>query len=102
MKEIIVKDGHDIILTRTPVGAHANVPHRLVCHSPTGFEWGYGGSGPADLALNILTVFVDDDSARGLHQSFKWEFIATMAHEGGVIKAQAIIEWIEANIKSIL
>jgi hypothetical protein len=25
-----------------------------VCHSPTGFNWGYGGSGPADLALSIL------------------------------------------------
>ena len=23
-------------------------------HSPTGFEWGYGGSGPAQLALAIL------------------------------------------------
>lgn len=28
--------------------------HRIVYHSPTGFEWGYAGSGPADLALNIL------------------------------------------------
>src|SRR5512135_81505 len=26
----------------------------LVKHSPTGFSWGYGGSGPADLALSIL------------------------------------------------
>src|SRR5262249_40617485 len=23
-------------------------------HSPTGFEWGYGGSGPAQLALAII------------------------------------------------
>ena len=23
-------------------------------HSPTGFEWGYGGSGPAQLALALL------------------------------------------------
>ncbi len=23
-------------------------------HSPSGFEWGYGGSGPAQLALAIL------------------------------------------------
>lgn len=26
----------------------------LFNHSPTGFEWGYGGSGPAQLALAIL------------------------------------------------
>jgi len=25
-----------------------------VYHSPTGFEWGYGGSGPADLARSIM------------------------------------------------
>jgi hypothetical protein len=29
------------------------LPH-VVRHSPTGFEWGYGGSGPADLALSIV------------------------------------------------
>ena len=26
----------------------------LANHSPTGFEWGYGGSGPAQLALALL------------------------------------------------
>jgi hypothetical protein len=31
------------------------VPLRhVVKHSPSGFSWGYGGSGPADLALSIL------------------------------------------------
>jgi hypothetical protein len=30
------------------------VPH-LVHHSPTGMEFGYAGSGPADLALSLLT-----------------------------------------------
>ena len=28
--------------------------HDLRGHSPSGFEWGYGGSGPAQLALAIL------------------------------------------------
>ncbi len=27
-------------------------------HSPDGFEWGYSGSGPADLALSILCDFL--------------------------------------------
>lgn len=31
-----------------------NVPWLVIDHSPTGFEWGFDGSGPADLALNIL------------------------------------------------
>lgn len=33
--------------------ARIHLPH-LEYHSPTGFAWGYGGSGPADLALSIL------------------------------------------------
>ena len=46
-------------------------------HSPTGFEWGYGGSGPAQLALAILADVLDDDArALGLHQAFKWRVIA--------------------------
>lgn len=28
--------------------------HRVVRHSPDGFSWGYGGSGPAELALNLI------------------------------------------------
>jgi len=30
-------------------------------HSPTGFEWGYGGSGPAQLALALLADHFGDD-----------------------------------------
>ena len=31
-----------------------NVPRLVTHHSPDGYEWGYGGSGPADFALNII------------------------------------------------
>lgn len=34
--------------------------HRLVRHSPDGFAWGYGGSGPSDLALNMLIDALGD------------------------------------------
>jgi len=41
-------------------------------HSPTGFEWGYGGSGPAQLALAILAEHLGDDhAALRLYQDFK-------------------------------
>ena len=33
--------------------ARTNVPIKVVHHSPAGIEWGYHGSGPADLALNL-------------------------------------------------
>ena len=55
------------------------VPHEWVWHSPTGFEWVYGGSGPADLALNILLAATGDrDFAAQHHQSFKWRFVASL------------------------
>ncbi|MCU4744613.1 DUF6166 domain-containing protein [Natronoglomus mannanivorans] len=33
-------------------------------HGPTGFEWGYNGSGPAQLALAILLDYTDDENIR--------------------------------------
>lgn len=50
----------------------------LVNHSPDGFNWGYGGSGPAQLALAVLLEFLDDDSALGLYQNFKWAWVAQL------------------------
>lgn len=56
---------------------------RLFNHSPDGFSWGYGGSGPAQLALALLLeAGVDDETAVRLHQAFKDEFVATWPHDG--------------------
>ncbi len=50
----------------------------IVRHSPTGFNWGYGGSGPADLALSILTdVFGGRiELADVFYFQFKADFLA--------------------------
>ena len=54
----------------------------LCCHSPTGFEWGYGGSGPAQLALAILAHhFKDDQKAVLLYQKFKRVVVSKLASE---------------------
>jgi len=91
-------DGGDIILHRVNGYATANVPHAIVRHSPTGFEWGYGGSGPADLALNILyAVTSNKELAIRYYQQFKWDFIAKVPREGGVIKRDEIIDWLRRN-----
>lgn len=89
----------DVLLKRTEQGALTNIPQLEVFHSPSGFEWGYGGSGPADLALNILHLFTDPQTAYRYHQDFKWKFIATMPREGGEIKGEVIREWLE-TVKS--
>jgi Family of unknown function (DUF6166) len=49
----------------------------LFNHSPTGFSWGYTGSGPAQLALALLAdALGDDDLAVQLHQAFKFRVVA--------------------------
>lgn len=84
-----------IVLRREPgVGAVVNIPQRYVVHSPTGFEWGYHGSGPADLALNILALFVAPPEAYRLHQFYKEDVIAKIPFEGAVIEPQEVRDWI--------
>ena len=90
-----ISDFHgDIVCSRDENGMHTNVPRRIIRHSPGGFAWGYGGSGPADLALNVLSVFAGQEFAERYHQEFKREFVATLPHEGGTIKREDIIQWI--------
>lgn len=38
-------------------GKERRLPH-VSRHSPNGFQWGYGGSGPADTALSYMTAVV--------------------------------------------
>ena len=41
-------------------------------HSPAGFEWGYGGSGPAQLSLALIAdVTGNDFLAEQFHQKLK-------------------------------
>ena len=45
-------------------------------HSPSGFEWGYGGSGPAQLALALLVdALGDPELAQTYYHEFKFEVI---------------------------
>ncbi len=46
-------------------------------HSPTGFCWGYGGSGPADLALSILWDYFETKPLTAMYMDFKFAFVAT-------------------------
>jgi hypothetical protein len=45
-------------------------------HSPDGFNWGYGGSGPAQLALAVLLKIADKETALANYQQFKFDVIA--------------------------
>jgi len=44
-------------------------------HSPDGFNWGYGGSGPSQLALAIVLKITGKSDG---YQDFKWKHIAPL------------------------
>jgi len=51
----------------------------LANHSPSGFEWGYGGSGPAQLALALLLDYTDNEEVALAHYNkFKNEVVSQM------------------------
>ena len=55
----------------------------LVNHSPSGFEWGYGGSGPAQLALALLLDYTGDEAfALDHYQELKTEVVSQLACAG--------------------
>jgi len=108
----ITKTAHVIVVVET--GKHYPLPLRLDLfnHSPGGFEWGYGGSGPAQLALAILADALcapdakkgrddwqdDDDDPRlravRLHQPFKWAFITPLTRDDWTITEQAVHDFV--------
>ena len=86
------------VLRLAPDGSTSPLPPRLDIrnHSPTGLEWGYGGSGPAQLALAILADAVGDREAQRLYQDFKWAVIAKLDQDASwEISREQIQAWIE-------
>lgn len=70
---------------------------KLRNHSPDGFEWGYGGSGPSQLALAILLDYTGDKTLAMRHyQNFKIAFIQSLDRsKGWQINASEIDEFLE-------
>ena len=73
-----------------PVRYHGEPPHTVhtitsgvwlplvhrVRHSPTGYSWGYAGSGPADLARSLLWDALGAEPHPSLYQRYKREVVA--------------------------
>jgi hypothetical protein len=86
------RDGQGIalieVLDNPTHGVGRPIVHHIR-HSPTGFEWGYGGSGPADTARCILIDYLGHDVAPIVYQKFKalvvQEFEATWELTGARI-----------------
>lgn len=75
-------------------------------HSPDGFQMGYGGSGPADLAYSILVDYNNRKEGKftkseieNLYQKFKEDFIVP-AKESLSINDKDIEAWLNTKINS--
>lgn len=98
--------------------AVTNVSHLVVHHSPDGFDFGYAGSAPADLALNAVQLYLNQVGYTGaktkcydgscwtmawmLHQDFKRAFIANVPHSGTTIPFEKIDTWMGLNMTAEL
>ncbi len=74
----------------------------LANHSPTGFEWGYGGSGPTQLALAIVAHVAGDghDMRNYLVSEFKVRFVQRIPRDAPswVLSAKTVWEWVQAEV----
>lgn len=93
---------HTTVAVVSEDGVYA-LPHH-VCHSPTGFEWGYHGSGPSELARCILIDHLGLTAEQLAqrrpvlpvsYQDFKVAFVAELPRdEPWSITSEQIDEWI--------
>jgi Family of unknown function (DUF6166) len=70
-------------------------PHlEVVNKSPTGFAWGYLGSGPAQLSFALLAAVIGVEQAKDpfLYQRFKDKVIAQLNKDEGWVLTEARIQ----------
>jgi uncharacterized protein DUF6166 len=90
------REGHVVEVTLN--GRPLDPRFDLWNHSPTGFEWGYGGSGPAQLALAILADHLgDDEQALALYQSFKRAVVAKLPKRGWTLTSTDIAQVLQST-----
>lgn len=95
-----------VVTVEDEAGRKRPLPH-VVHHSPDGHEIGYGGAGPADLALSILADLLDERptrdelrSGRSIalrhHQGFKRRFVEPLPrYEPFCIPADAVAAFLK-------
>lgn len=67
-------------------------------HSPDGYQWGYGGSGPAELARAILVALYPGDAVVRhpvCYQAFKSDVIARIREDGFTLTSDEVGAWYE-------
>jgi len=85
--------------------AVTNVPHAINMREPfdpANFEWGYQGTGPRELAANVLFLFgVCQPEAQKYATEFCHEVISVLPHAEAFISAARIREWITERLPEL-
>ena len=71
--------------------------HDLRNHSPDGFNWGYKGSGPAQLALAVLAYEFGDEFAQEHYQEFKNDIISNIDDDDWAFNSRSLMHWIDIS-----
>lgn len=78
---------------------------KLRNHSPSGFAFGYAGSGPSQLALAILLEVTTEEKALALYRDFKFDFVSRWQIDDEVEEGNAakiilvdIEAWLERKV----
>ena len=102
MKKLERKELGDVIAVRDPkeeFKRETNIQQYI--HTSDDFEWGYGGAGPTDFALNILLHFTHGDEPLSckIAREFRDKYVATLPRQGGTIPRSTIEAFIEEKKK---
>ena len=89
-----IKDVDRIVVNGKGKTLNLEASLKVVNHSPTGFCWGYNGSGPAQLALAILLDHLNGDRERALalYQDFKFKVISRLPMDKDFVLTDEQIE----------
>ncbi len=91
-----------VVITETPDKVTTERLRYIGNSEPANFPWGYCGSGPANLAISILTDYCkrtgwDPDLAQILYRDFRWDFIDSQPGKL-CITDQQIEHWLQEKV----
>lgn len=111
--ERIALDVEEHLNTGTPVEVYVrctdgttrvlNPRNDIRNHSPDGCNWGYSGSGPAQLALAVLAEYTGSARfASKYYQVFKFEVIAGVKSSRICLTATQLREWVLPKLRPFI
>lgn len=91
-------DAHTTLVEVVEEGQTRPLPLHLEVrnHSPSGFEWGYAGSGPAQLALAMCIEMLGPQRAQVVYQQVKDRLVATIQADAWALHAATVANVVRA------